>query len=81
LIPGVIGSLLSAVIVAGFAHNTYDPIVVDPNIFPDLITILKDPYRQGGIQVAGTFISMGIAIVTGVISGTIIKCTYNFHPH
>jgi hypothetical protein len=76
----VIGSLISAVIVAGYAHDTYDPIVADPKIFPDLISILKDPYRQGGIQVAGTFIAMGIAIVCGVVSGTIIKCTYNFHP-
>ena len=37
-------------------------------------------YQQGGIQIAAIFISMGIAIVFGVVAGYIIKLVYKFTP-
>ena len=32
--------------------------------------------RQGGLQIAGTFTSVGIAIVFGIIAGLLGRCFY-----
>ena len=60
--------------------GAYDDSVVNSTIFPSLTAILADPYKQGGLQIAGTFASMGIAIVAAIVTGVVLKFVYSFHP-
>jgi ammonium transporter Rh len=65
--PGLIGGLSSAVFCAAYNVTSLDIAGNNPLDFAGV-----DYMKQGGLQVAGTFVSMGIGIVTGAISGLII---------
>ncbi len=43
-------------------------------------TTTRTFYQQGGLQIAGIFISMGIAISFGIVAGFIIRTIYIFEP-
>lgn len=68
--PGLIGGLSSAVFIS--AYN-----LTPLNIGNAVVDFQGINYSwQGGIQVAGTFISLGIAIATGAIAGGVISLLY-----
>jgi ammonia channel protein AmtB len=76
-IPGVLGGLFSAIIVAaynwGYDHEVaaqYGP----SNIFQ---SVHGSFWHQAWLQVAGTFVSVGLGIIFGVIAGKVIEYFYN----
>jgi len=75
-IPGILGGLYSAIIVAfygwGYDHDIasqYGP----SNIFQSVHGTFS---HQAWLQVAGTFVSVGLGIVFGLIAGKIIGFFY-----
>lgn len=76
-IPGVLGGLFSAIIVAGYSWG-YDQQVAaqygPSNIFQ---RVHGSFWHQAGLQVAGTFVSVGLGIIFGVIAGKVIEYFYN----
>lgn len=78
-IPGIIGTIVSAIAAASYnSTNTVDIYNITTAQFPDLETLQTQPFKQGGLQIAALFTSIGIAIVTGVISGFVLKCFYTY---
>jgi hypothetical protein len=78
-IPGVIGGLVSAVVAAVYKWpSTVDAFTPTSDTFPQIGTLLSSPYKQGGLQVATLFCSLGIGIVTAIVSGVVLKCFYSF---
>lgn len=70
--PGLIGGLASAIFVAAYNSTSLDIAGDNPLDFGD-----DDRYiRQGGLQIAGIFISIGIGIITGIISGLLMWPMY-----
>lgn len=65
LIPGLIAGILSAIFQANGAQAYGNYIA---NTDPD-----RTRFQQGGIQVAGIFIALGLGIFAGLISGLLIK--------
>jgi len=81
----LLGGLISAIVCAMYAYtndnlNGYNNYTFDEitTAFPAFATLNATPYKQGGLQVAGTFVSIGIAIVFGAIAGLIINFFYSF---
>ncbi len=69
-IPGVMGGLASAVIISNY---NLTPL----NIGKATVSFQNDNFNyQGGIQVAGTFISLGMGIFFGMLAGFIIRGFY-----
>lgn len=82
-IPGVLGGLISAVIIAAYSQpGTIDPTVTSSSYLRFYSQIYNGSfYSQGGLQVAGTFISVGIGIAFGLLAGFLIRVlVYNFQP-
>jgi len=76
-IPGLIGGILSAVIVACY-NAGYDPNVASNFGNLNLFASVHGSFlNQGGLQLAGTFTSIGMGIAFGVISGFIILSYYS----
>lgn len=76
-IPGLIGGWTSAMVIASYQtfpglDEAYQPYI---SFTPHERTFSG----QAGIQVAGTFISLGIGIGMGVIVGLILYIGYDFH--
>lgn len=70
--PGLIGGLSSAVFVAAYNSTSLNIAGGNPLDFAD------DNYlRQGGIQVAATFVSLGIGLTTGAVAGLLIYPFYS----
>jgi hypothetical protein len=77
--PGMIGGLVSAVVAAVYKWpSTIDAFTPTSAVFPQIGTLLSSPYKQGGLQVAITFCSLGIGIVTAIVTGVVLKCFYSF---
>ena len=76
-IPGIVGGLVSAAVIA--SYNS-DPLNNSEQI--SFLGFYANPFNgrsfiaQGAIQVAGTFISLGISIVFGVIAGLAMTLFY-----
>lgn len=68
--PGLLGGLSSAIFIS--AYNMTPLSIGDAKVD---FSSANFAY-QGGIQVAGTFISMGIGIVTGLIAGGVLYSVY-----
>ena len=78
-IPGMLGGIISAICCAVYIYpSSLDAFTLTSVEFPYLTTLLSTPYKQGGLQIAGTFTSAGIGIVTGLVSGCIIRQFYSF---
>jgi ammonia channel protein AmtB len=81
-IPGFLGGLFSAIAIAAYSS---DPITNSTQ--SSLLPFYSSPYanrtfyQQGGIQVAGTVISLVLGIVFGFIAGQIIKLVYVFEAN
>lgn len=82
-LPGLLGGLISAVVVASYSQlGTIDPTVTSATYLNFYSKISNgDFYRQGGLQVAGTFVSIGIAIVFGLFAGFLVRCFYSFRAN
>lgn len=79
-IPGIIGGIVSAIVAAAFKHeSSYDAYTITAADFPEFDTLVSTPYKQGGLQIAATFTSFAISIITGLISGFIVRCFYSFN--
>jgi ammonium transporter Rh len=77
-LPGLIGGILSAVVVATYKYTAnWDPTAITSGNFPEISIITADPYKQGALQIAGTFVSMGLGITFGIIAGFFMKCIYS----
>lgn len=77
-LPGFFGGIISAIVVAAY---TTDPLYNDDqkNYLP-FYNNDRSFFLQGGNQIAGLFISIGIAIVTGIIAGLLMRMVYVFDP-
>ncbi len=77
--PGLLGGIVSAVIAASYAYpSASDAHALTYTEFPDYEKLVSTPYKQGGLQIAGTFISIGIGIVTALICGIFLRIVYSF---
>ena len=78
-IPGILGGIFSAIIIAAY---TSVPLASDAAMQlgfstpPDGRTF----FLQGGFQIAGTFSSLGIALVGGIVAGIIIRLINIYEP-
>ena len=78
-LPGLIGGILSGVVAATFNYGTAtDAYTITANDFPAYSSLIDTPYRQGGRQIAATFVSIGIGIVTALVSGFFLRFIYSF---
>ena len=73
-IPGILGGILSAIVVAAYQSQPMDKNIQGFLAFYKGNTDTRDLSGQAGIQLAGTFISLGIALGAGLISGLFIRC-------
>lgn len=84
-IPGVIGGICSAIVVAGY-NKGFDAASVAPfdtpaNLYPpSIFLVVTDFFKQGGLQIAGTFTSMFLGLIFGTITGYILLQTYDQDP-
>ena len=77
VIPGILGGFVSVIVPASYARSsTLDVFTPDLSNFPQLSTLLATPYKQGGLQIATTFCSLGIGIGTAIITGFILTSIY-----
>jgi ammonium transporter Rh len=78
-IPGVLGGIVSAITAAAYnSSSTLDSYILTNLDFPYYDALTTHPFKQGGLQIAATFISLGIAICFGFISSLIIRIYYNY---
>ena len=66
LIPGLIAGVLSAIFQANGAQSN--------NNYNSNADSTRTRFAQGGIQVAGFFIAIGLGVFAGVVSGLFMKC-------
>lgn len=79
-IPGIIGGLVSAVVAAMYTWpSTLDAYTPSKADFPQIDTLISSPYKQGGLQVAITFCSLGISLVTAVFTGLALRLFYSWN--
>lgn len=74
-IPGLLGGIWSAIIVA-FYNTGYDLTIGSQYATGKFLNIETGFLKQGGLQIAGTFCSLGMAIVFGIIGGLISRAFY-----
>lgn len=72
-IQGILGGLISAVVVAAYKSMPMDTEIQGFLSFYETNEGAKSLSSQAGIQVAGTFISLGIAVVAGLIAGFFMR--------
>jgi ammonium transporter Rh len=78
--PGFLGGIVSAVVAAVYVWpSTLDAYTPAADSFPQLATLLATPYKQGGLQIAITFVSLGIALGTAIITGLALRLVYNWN--
>ena len=77
-IPGFLGGLLSAVIIASYGYRGMSGRYEDYMPWGEKINANVRGYvSQAGAQVAGTFLSAGVGIFTGIFAGIVILCFYS----
>lgn len=79
-IPGIMGGIFSAITAASFNSPYFanDSYLLNSLDFTPYERLISEPFKQGGLQMAGIFISIGIAISTGILSGLLMKICYSF---
>lgn len=84
--PGILGGIFSAIAIASYASDpltdqtqmSYLPFYPAPGTNTNIHG--RTFYQQGGCQIAALFISMGIGIGFGILTGFLIKLVYQFNP-
>lgn len=80
-IPGLLGGFWSAIVLGWYNGVHYDSDLANKYATPPFgIPNNRSISKQSGLQVAGTFISLGIGIGFGIIGGLISSCFYNEEP-
>ena len=74
--PGVIGGLISAMVIA--SYQTLPGLDSKYQQYVSYTQNGRTYSEQAGIQVACTFISLGIGVGFGAIVGAILYCIYDF---
>lgn len=72
-IPGILGGLFSAIVVAAYQSMPMDANIQGFLSFYETNSDAKSLSSQAGIQVAGTFISLGIGIGAGLVGGFFMR--------
>ena len=75
-IPGLLGGIISGIVIGGYSRGS--GIFDGYQDYLDPLSKNRSFYQQGGAQVAATFISMGIGIGVGILTGFILRCFYKF---
>ena len=76
-VPGFLGGLLSAIIIASYRAPGINERFENTLPWSQKVNVYNRTYvAQAGAQVAGTFLSAGIAILTGILAGIILLCVY-----
>ncbi len=71
---------MSAVVAAMYTWpSTLDAYTPSSSSFPQIETLISSPYKQGGLQVAITFCSLGIGLVTAVVTGLALRLFYSWN--
>lgn len=79
-LPGLCGGLISAIAAASFYYpSATDAYPITATDFPYLSALTSTPYKQGGLQIVATFISIGLGIVTALIGGLFLRFIYSFN--
>jgi len=84
--PGVLGGIFSAIAIASYGSDALtDATQISYLSFypqpPSTVNIYgRTFYQQGGCQIAGIFISMGLGIAFGVAAGYLMRVLYAFSP-
>ncbi len=84
--PGILGGIFSAIAIASYASDPLNNTLQQNSLpfYANATTGLnargRTFYQQGGIQIAGIFISLGIAIGFGLVAGFLMRCVYKFEP-
>jgi ammonium transporter Rh len=76
-IPGFLGGILSAVVIASYNTQPVGTEYLNSLPFKPGASFTRTFTQQAAVQVGGTFISLGIAIITAIITGIILACTYS----
>ena len=78
-IPGVLGGIFSAIAIASYESDPLTNATQKGALgFYSIVTANGSFYRQGGLQIAGILISMGIGIAFGILAGFLIRFVYVF---
>jgi ammonium transporter Rh len=77
-IIGILGGILSAICVSYYQKFPLDDAVQAATYPWYSLRTDRNFYGQGGIQIAGTFISLGIGIAAGIVAGILCKLVYVF---
>ena len=75
-IPGVLGGILTSIFMGNFSNKRDWTFEDDLKIIEKFFDDDTSPSKQGGLQVAGLFVSATIAGVSGIISGFIINVIF-----
>lgn len=75
-IPGLIGGWTSAMVIASF--QTSPGLDSNYEQYISFRPLERSYSAQAGIQIAGGFISLGIGVGFGVITGLLLYCFYDF---
>jgi ammonium transporter Rh len=79
-IPGLIGGIVSAIAVASYASDPVEDGTAIAGLPFYNANGISDSgrtfYEQGGSQIAGTFVSLGLGIFFGCIAGFLMRCVY-----
>lgn len=79
-IPGLLGGLWSAVIIAVY-NSGYDAEIASQYSNGHFLFSTSNGFlKQGGIQVAGTFLSLAYAVFFGLAGGLVASRFYNERP-
>jgi ammonium transporter Rh len=77
-IPGALGGIISAIVMASY-NSGFDPTIAaafSPENNP--VTTHQGTFlNQGGLQLAGTFVSVGFGLAFGILAGYIVNMFYN----
>ena len=71
-IPGLLGGILNSIFMGNFTNNSWWPNN-DIKYFFFENNIDKTPSKQGGIQIAAIFITLGFSLISGITLGFIVK--------
>lgn len=75
-IPGLLGGIFSAIIVAAY-NSGYDLTIAALYGPTNIFAVTQDFIKQGGLQIVGTLTSMGLGISFGMITGLILSHFYS----
>lgn len=83
-IPGIIGGIASAIVIAGY-NNGFNNLYTDPYDAqvgqytppPSIFIAVTDFIKQGGLQVGATLTSLGFGLVFGLLTGLVVSFNYN----